>query len=112
MEAKFSPKVKDLIRLSREEAVRLQNEFVSPEHLLLAIIKLNDGKAFKLLKEFEVSFEVLVQELEKVLGVSASKSTYVPPTTTYKGQFRKGYVRKSVSTNPNAIRNQSKSKYY
>ena len=41
-----------------------------------------------------------------------NKSTYVPPTTTYKGQFRKGYVRKSVSTNPNAIRNQSKSKYY
>ena len=40
------------------------------------------------------------------------KSIYVPPTTTYKGQFRKGYVRKSVSTNPNAIRNQSKYKYY
>jgi hypothetical protein len=40
------------------------------------------------------------------------KSTYAPPTTTYKGQFRKGYVRKSVSTNPNAIRNQSKSRYY
>jgi hypothetical protein len=40
------------------------------------------------------------------------KSTCVPPTTTFKGQFRKGYVRKSVSTNPNAIRNQSKSKYY
>lgn len=40
------------------------------------------------------------------------KSTYVPPTINYKGQFRKGYMRKSVSTNPNAIRNQSKSKYY
>jgi hypothetical protein len=40
------------------------------------------------------------------------KSTYVPPSINYKGQFRKGYVRKSVSTNPNAIRNQSKSKYY
>ena len=40
------------------------------------------------------------------------KSTYVPPTINYKGQFRKGYVRKSISTNPNAIRNQSKSKYY
>lgn len=40
------------------------------------------------------------------------KSTYILPTITYKGQFRKGYVRKSVSTNPNAIRNQSKSKYY
>lgn len=40
------------------------------------------------------------------------KSTYVPPSINYKGQFRKGYVRKSISTNPNAIRNQSKSKYY
>ncbi len=41
-----------------------------------------------------------------------TKSNYVPSSINYKGQFRKGYVRKSVSTNPNAIRNQSKSKYY
>ncbi len=41
-----------------------------------------------------------------------SKSTYVSPAITYKGKFRKGYVRKPVSTNPNAIRNQSKSRYY
>ena len=40
------------------------------------------------------------------------KSSYVPPTITYKSQFRKGYVRKPVITNPNAIRNQSKSRYY
>lgn len=40
------------------------------------------------------------------------KSSYVPPTINYKGQFRKGYVRKPVSNNPNSIRNQSKSRYY
>lgn len=40
------------------------------------------------------------------------KSTYVPPSINFKGQFRKGYVRKSVSSHPNAMRNQSKSKYY
>ncbi len=40
------------------------------------------------------------------------KSIYVPPSINFMGQFRKGYVRKSLSTNPNAIRNQSKSKYY
>jgi hypothetical protein len=40
------------------------------------------------------------------------KSSYVQPSINYKGQFRKGYVRKSVSTNPKAIRNQSKSRYY
>jgi hypothetical protein len=41
-----------------------------------------------------------------------TKSTYVSPSINYKGQFRKGYVRKSVSTNPNALRNQTRSKYY
>jgi hypothetical protein len=40
------------------------------------------------------------------------KSNYVPPSINYKGQFRKGYVRKPVSTNPNAVRNQTRSKYY
>ena len=40
------------------------------------------------------------------------KSYYVPPSVNYKGQFRKGYVRKSVSTKPSAIRNQARSKYY
>jgi hypothetical protein len=41
-----------------------------------------------------------------------SNSTYVPSTINYKGQFRKCYVRKSSSLNPNAIRNQTSSKYY
>ena len=40
------------------------------------------------------------------------KSYYVSPSVNYKGQLRKGYVRKPVSTNPSAIRNQVRSKYY
>ena len=41
-----------------------------------------------------------------------TKATYVSPSINYKGQFRPGYVRKSVSLNPNTLRNQTKSKYY
>ena len=40
------------------------------------------------------------------------KASYVSTSINYKGQFRPGYVRKSVSLNPNAIRNQTRSKYY
>jgi hypothetical protein len=40
------------------------------------------------------------------------KATYVSPSINYKGQFKPGYVRKSVSLNPNALRNQTRSKYY
>lgn len=38
--------------------------------------------------------------------------TYVKPSIDYKGRFRKGYVRKPVSTDKNAIKNQNRSKYY
>jgi len=37
---------------------------------------------------------------------------YVSPTINKYGRFRKGYVRKSVSTDKNAIRNQARSRYY
>ena len=41
------------------------------------------------------------------------KATYVSPSINYKGQFRPGYVRKSVSLKPNALRNQTnKYRYY
>ena len=38
--------------------------------------------------------------------------TYVKPSIDYKGRMRKGYVRKKVSTNKNAIKNQNRSRYY
>ena len=38
--------------------------------------------------------------------------TYVNPSIDYKGRMRKGYVRKKVSTNKNAIKNQNRSRYY
>jgi hypothetical protein len=44
--------------------------------------------------------------------VKPKKATYVSPSINYKGQFRPGNVRKPVSTKPNAIRNQTRSKYY
>ncbi len=39
-------------------------------------------------------------------------STYVQPSIDKNGKFRKGHVRKSVSTNKNAIKNQHRSRYY
>ena len=38
--------------------------------------------------------------------------SYVKPSVNYKGQTRKGHVRKKVSTNKNAIKNQNRSRYY
>ena len=51
MEAKFSPRVKDVIQYSREEALRLGHDYIGTEHLLLGLIRDGDGVAIKLLKE-------------------------------------------------------------
>ena len=45
MEAKFSPRVKDVISFSREEALRMGNDFIGVEHLLLGLIREGDGVA-------------------------------------------------------------------
>jgi ATP-dependent Clp protease ATP-binding subunit ClpC len=54
MEAKFSPRVKDVISYSREEAIRLGHDYIGTEHLLLGLIREGDGKALKTLKAMDV----------------------------------------------------------
>ncbi len=67
MEAKFSPRVKDVIGYSREEALRLGNDYIGVEHLLLGIIREGDGTAIRLLKEFNIDLRALRQEMESNL---------------------------------------------
>ncbi len=54
MEAKFSPRVKDVITFSREEALRLGHDFIGTEHLLLGLIREGEGLAIKILKDLEI----------------------------------------------------------
>jgi ATP-dependent Clp protease ATP-binding subunit ClpC len=75
MEAKFSPRVKDLISHSRDEAVRLMNEFVGAEHLLLGLIRLNEGTGVHILQEFNLDLTKVKAEVEKIL--SKSSVTYI-----------------------------------
>ena len=67
MEAKFSPRVKDLLSHSRQEAFRLRNEFVSAEHLLLGLIKLNEGTGLHIIHEFQLDLEAIKTEVDMLL---------------------------------------------
>lgn len=59
MDKKFSNKVKEVISLSREEALRLGHEYIGAEHLLLGIIREGDGVAINLLNKLGVHLEKL-----------------------------------------------------
>ena len=54
MEAKFSNRVKEVISLSREEALRLGHDYIGTEHLLLGVIREGEGGAIGLLKKLGI----------------------------------------------------------
>jgi ATP-dependent Clp protease ATP-binding subunit ClpC len=66
MEAKFSNRVKEVISLSREEALRLGHDYIGTEHLLLGMIREGEGVAVGILKKLGVPLEELRGEIEKV----------------------------------------------
>ena len=70
MEAKFSNRVKEVISLSREEALRLGHDYIGTEHLLLGMIREGEGVAIELLRKLGVSLEELRELIEQ-----ATKST-------------------------------------
>ncbi len=72
MEARFSNRVKEVISLSREEALRLGHDYIGSEHLLLGMIREGEGVAIGLLKKLGISLEDLKSSIEKATKGSAS----------------------------------------
>ncbi len=73
MEAKFSPRVKDVITYSREEALRLGHDYIGTEHLLLGIIREGEGTAVRLLKSLSVDLMELRKTIEQTIGTGNHK---------------------------------------
>ncbi|MBN1462495.1 MAG: ATP-dependent Clp protease ATP-binding subunit [Paludibacteraceae bacterium] len=64
MENNFSQQVKDALIFSKEEAERLGNDYIGPEHLLLGIIREGESKAIDLLTSFKVDIQKVKQKIE------------------------------------------------
>jgi ATP-dependent Clp protease ATP-binding subunit ClpC len=67
MDSQFSPKVKEIISYSREEALRLGNDFIGTEHLLLGMIRDGQGLGLKVFQNLKIDLYDLRQELEMVI---------------------------------------------
>ncbi len=75
MEAKFSPRVKEVIQYSREEAIRLGHDYIGTEHLLLGIIREGEGKALQALRLLDVDLIRLKKSVEDNIRGTASGTT-------------------------------------
>jgi len=65
MDSQFSPRIKDIIGYSREEAIRLGNDYIGQEHLFLGILRDGEGIATDILENLGVNLADVKQLIEK-----------------------------------------------
>ncbi len=64
MDDNFSPRVKDVIAYSKEEALRLGHDFIGTEHLMLGLLRDGNGKAISILDALDIDLDHLRRKVE------------------------------------------------
>ncbi len=72
MDDNFSPRVKDVITYSKEEALRLGHDFIGTEHLMLGILRDGNGKAINILNKLSVDLDHLRRKVEVLSPASTT----------------------------------------
>jgi len=66
MDDNFSPRVKDVITFSKEEALRLGHDFIGTEHFILGILRDGNGKAYAILEGLVIDMDYLRKKIESL----------------------------------------------
>jgi ATP-dependent Clp protease ATP-binding subunit ClpC len=69
---KFTERARRVMGLARQEAQRLNSEFIGTEHILLGIVKEDGGVAAKVLKKLQLTGEKIQQEVQKLITPATS----------------------------------------
>jgi ATP-dependent Clp protease ATP-binding subunit ClpC len=77
MDDNFSPRVKDVIAYSKEEALRLGHDFIGTEHLMLGLLRDGDGKAIEILTNLSVDLDSLRRKVEILSPANPNTSTAI-----------------------------------
>ncbi len=77
MNNKFSPKVKQIINRSREEAARLGHDYIGTEHLLLGLVQDRESLAVRVLESLSVNTKDLQQTVEEAISNQGGARTHL-----------------------------------
>ncbi|KAB2814444.1 ATP-dependent Clp protease ATP-binding subunit [Phaeocystidibacter luteus] len=73
MDENFSPRVKDVISYSKEEALRLGHDYIGTEHLMLGLIREGEGTAVQILEDLGVDIRNMRTKIENISVPSAAR---------------------------------------
>ncbi len=79
---KFTNRAKQVIKLAKKEAQRLNHNYLGTEHLLLGLLKLGQGVAVNVLRSLGLDFETVRQEVERLVGYGPEIQVYGDPALT------------------------------
>ena len=79
---RYTERVRKVIMMAQEEAVNLNHNYIGTEHILVGLVKENEGIAGKILREIGVEPEKIIEEIEKIVGKGeyqeVSEITFTP----------------------------------
>ena len=75
MNNQFTQRASDIIMYSKEEANRLRNSYIGPEHLLLGLIREGEGKAIEILFNLQINLQDIKNQLEAIVKNNAENDT-------------------------------------
>lgn len=81
---KFTNRAKQVVKLAKKEAQRLNHNYLGTEHILLGLLKLGQGVAVNVLRNLGIDFEMVRAEVEKLVGYGPEIQVYGDPALTGK----------------------------
>ena len=81
---KFTNRAKQVIKLAKKEAQRLNHNYLGTEHVLLGLLKLGQGIAVNVLRNLNLDYEMVRAEVEKMVGFGPEIQVYGDPALTGK----------------------------
>ena len=81
---KFTNRAKQVIKLAKKEAQRMNHNYLGTEHILLGLLKLGQGIAVNVLRNMNIDYELVRQEVERLVGYGPEIQLYTDPALTGK----------------------------
>lgn len=81
---KFTNRAKQVIKLAKKEAQRLNHNYLGTEHVLLGLLKLGQGIAVNVLRNLGIDYETVLSEVERIVGFGPEIQVYGDPALTGK----------------------------
>ena len=97
MKKNFSKRLQTVLKLAKEDAIRLGHSYVGSEHLLIGLFKVESGISSKIFELYDIDIESVIKMIEDIINTSDSTMTlgHLPLTIRAERVLKNAYLEAS-----------------